>query len=104
MPYYNTLSESGSDLKQSIKQTEKQDKKIMDFFLANPYKNFTPFEVMRGAGFNPMQKFSVARSINTLTKQGKLIMLPKKFMRMGEMGKKNHVWTLKVDYIQKELF
>ena len=102
MSYYNTLSETGSDLKQSIKQTEKQDEVIYNYFLKNPYKNFTPFEVMRGAGFNPMQKFSVARSINTLTKQGKLIKLDK--MRMGEMGKKNHVWTLKVDYIQKELF
>lgn len=103
MPYYNTLSESGSDLKQSIKQTEKTEVLIMKWFNENPLHQLTPYEVLdRVYDGNLLKIHSVKRAMSDLTDAGKLIMLPT--MKIERTGRPNHLWTKRIDYIQKELF
>ena len=100
MTYYNTTNETGETLNDSNDRTVKQDDLIYNFFkfeneeLASP-EGFTPSEMGLVCLMDAQKDWpltSVRRAINTLTKAGKLTKTRE--LRMGNYGKKEHVWRL----------
>lgn len=101
--YYNTTSTTGEDLKEYNAKSEKTEVLIMKWFNENPLHQLTPYEVLdRVYDGNLLKIHSVKRAMSDLTDAGKLIMLPT--MKIERTGRPNHLWTKRIDYIQKELF
>jgi hypothetical protein len=95
--YHNTTGLGGRELHQAIKQTATQDKKILDFFQANPNRTFTRSEVLNkliagGILSQKTQNSSISRAFNTLEKRNLLHRTGEK--RTGDFGRIQEVWTL----------
>ena len=101
MTYYNTLLETGEDLKQSQVKAETQTEKVLRWFQQCPGFYYTPFEIHQNLKLNcPVT--SVRRAMTDLTKQGKLKKTKQK--KQGEYGKLNYCWRLKSQEGQTSLF
>ena len=90
--YYNTTKESDISLKKSKRSAEKQDAQILEIFRS--FDNNTmlnPWFIKEEMKTNPPIT-SVRRSINTLTKLGKLVKTELKVM--GPLGRKCYCWRL----------
>ena len=91
--YYNTTNEKGEKLAEYKEKAMTQDEIILDWFsyTSKRQQGLTPSNVQRYALSNaPLT--SVRRSMNTLTKQGKLMKTDVK--REGIYGRLEHVWKL----------
>lgn len=96
MSYYNTTSLTGLVLKDSVKKAESLDKKVLDFFKANPNQQFTPPEVWQHIQTEaPLT--SVRRSINTMTKDGHLEKTTNK--KQGIYGSPNFTWVYREKFV-----
>ena len=92
MSFYNTINETGDQLKESTKKTKNQYERILDFFKKNDTQLLTPPQI-RGYVFGNMVPLtSVRRALTDLTNDDKLTMT--QVMRKGEYGKPNHCWKL----------
>ena len=90
MTYHNTLAHEGDQLRDYEQKAMTQDDRILNFFDGNR-TGYTPSVVQKHALPNaPLT--SVRRSMNTLTKQGKLIKTDEQ--RMGPYGRPETVWRL----------
>ena len=91
MSYYNTVRKDGEQLKMALDKTETQEDLVLLLFRNNPYKNYTPFEVLKELGIKaPIT--SIRRAITDLTQDGKLRKLD--IRRVGEYGEPNYTWML----------
>ena len=93
MSYHNTLAHEGDQLRQYEQKAMSQDDAILEWFEhRNRIDNHghTPSEVVWIFENTPLT--SVRRSMNTLTKQGKLIKTDEQ--RMGPYGRPETVWRL----------
>lgn len=107
--FYNTISAKGTDLKKFQKQIETQEQKILALLRDNPQKEFTKSEVKirlvnMGKIHERTPESSISRALTDLMNDGKVLKLDK--MRMGELGKPNHLWKIKILGVgtQAELF
>jgi len=93
MTYHNTTKLSGRELVREERKSMSVEKKVLQFFRANPSRDFTPFEVWTALNIpNPVT--SVRRAMTNLTLYDKeLVQLDKK--RPGEYGSGNYCWKLK---------
>ena len=93
MTYHNTTNISGRELLKAEHKTISLEKKVLQFFRANPTKDFTPFEVWTALNVsNPVT--SVRRAMTNLTLYDKeLTQLDKR--RPGAYGSGNYCWKLK---------
>ena len=90
--YYNTNNESGEELQASRRRATSQTAIILSFFLDNPEREFTPFQVQTELGLQaPIT--SIRRAISDLTDEGQLEKT--NTLRPGLYGKKCHCWTAK---------
>lgn len=92
MSYYNTVGLSGDDLKEAVKKAASQEQAI--YLIYEHGKGaYGPSQIMHlclKAGYRwPIG--SVRRALTVLTKQGKLVKLPKKVQ--GMYGKLEHQWA-----------
>ena len=98
--YYNTTNEEGSELLNSRTKTLTQDELILEIYQIHEEHDIDRFglspEVVRWTceefyGKNwPIT--SIRRSINTLTKSGKLTKTSR--LKKGPYGKREHLWKL----------
>lgn len=98
--FYNTIGLENSELQTAVNKCKGQDKLVYAFFQNNPGACFSPFQVLRILGklrpdiiSDKTPKFSIARSMSTLTKKG--FLTKTKEMIQEELGKPNHVWKLR---------
>ena len=91
--YYNTLGHEGDELRTYKRRAFNQDKVIHQFMLLFPCDGYTPSEVNRIV-LPGTPVTSVRRSINTLTRQGKLVKTSEQ--RVGPYGRPETVWRLVV--------
>ena len=92
MSYYNTLSETGEDLKSSQVKAETQKHEILALFEYHSGALYTPFEVQcRMNEISPIT--SIRRAMSNLTDEGKLEKTSIK--KKGDYGKDNYTWRLK---------
>ena len=89
--FYNTIGLKCSELKEAIKETAAQDKRVLEFFVNNPNAKFTAWEVQKEL---KIEKTSVHRAMNTLRKGDFLEKTEEQ--RMGPYGKPNYLWRAKV--------
>ena len=71
------------------RKAAKQDCKVLYFFRAHPFRDFTPPEVHKAIGY-PGPVSSVRRAITNLTKEGWLQKTGN--LRPGEFGTSNNCW------------
>ena len=93
MSYHNTLAHEQPLLGEYQQKAMTQDEKILDFFESWGFDGmeFSPSEIHDTVLSNaPLT--SVRRSMNTLTKQGKLIKTEE--TRVGPYGRPETVWRL----------
>jgi len=93
MSYYNTTNLDSDDLRTAKAKTMKQDDVILEIFEYHPEWSYTPGQVMHIASNNFGKRYpitSIRRSINTLTKAGKLHKTRE--LRNCIYGKKAHCW------------
>ena len=90
LDFYNTINESGKELKESRFKARTQQDEVLALFQV--HKRLTPFEVVMLGGFDPMQITSVRRAITNLTSAGRLIKTDQ--IKAERLGKKNHVWAI----------
>mgnify|MGYP003115869586 CR=1 FL=1 len=90
MPFFNTVSETPDELKNSIAKAKTQEQKIMNVF--NQYEApLSPSMVLSMTGLNcPIT--SIRRAMTNLSDEGKLIKT-NDFVK-GNYGKKEHLWSL----------
>jgi hypothetical protein len=93
--FYDTIHLNNKELLQAIRQTENQDKIVLQIFQVNRDISFTPFQILEAylkvkPSNTPIT--SIRRSINTLTKQNYLIKLQQ--TKQEIYGKPNYLWTL----------
>ena len=98
--YHNTLAHEGDKLRNYEQKALSQDERILAVFTDWNIVDFTPSEMRRYA-LTGSPLTSVRRSMNTLTKQGKLIKTDEQ--RMGPYGRPETVWRL-AGPVQKDLF
>ena len=94
MSYYNTLSESGEDLKDSQVKAETQKDKIFRYLKCWSGIEKSPSQLhyeLFGRSSTPIT--SVRRAISDLTKEGKLEKTENK--KQGKYGKDEYCWTIK---------
>ena len=90
--YHNSLNHEGETLRQYQQKAMTQDEKVLDYFTNAPFgAYFTPSKVHHCL-LTSSPLTSVRRSMNTLTKQGKLIKTDEQ--RMGPYGRPETVWRL----------
>ena len=89
--YHNTLAHEGETLISYQQKAMSQDELILEVFTDWDIVDFTPSEMRRYA-LTGAPLTSVRRSMNTLTKQGKLIKTDEQ--RMGPYGRPETVWRL----------
>ena len=96
--YHNTLAHEGETLRQYEKKAMSQDERILFVVEHSPEEwfgcrehGFTPSEINKIV-MPEAPLTSVRRSMNTLTKQGKLIKTDE--TRMGPYGRPETVWRL----------
>ena len=95
--FYNTINLTGDELAKSIANAKTQDEKIYNYFLLNPEKLFTPFDVLNAVFDSDTPITSVRRSITNLEQNGKLT---KTNVQKGEtFGKPNYMWKLFVSSV-----
>lgn len=90
--YYNTTNQSGSTLAEYKQSAISQDEYILALFDFYSHRRFTPFDIQKAYRLRDTPITSIRRSLNTLTKQGKLIKLDQTVP--GKYGRPNHLWTL----------
>ena len=90
MGFHNTTHETGQQLIKFEKQTEGQDKVILDFFKKHEAFSFTPCECQSFIQLTGVPITSIRRSISDLTKKGLLIKTNKK--KIGTYGRPNYTW------------
>jgi predicted ArsR family transcriptional regulator len=93
--YYNTTNETNPELSASIKQTEKQDAKVLNYFLSNPNHQKTALELADELG---ILFTSVRRSCTNLIDAGKLVYCGTKMERYGKI---NNLIGLPINYQTK---
>lgn len=100
--FYNTINLNGSELLEAVNKCKGQDKLVYAFFQNNPGACFSPFQVLKILGklrpdviTDRTPKFSIARSISTLTKNKFLIKT--KEMIQEELGRPNYLWKLNTE-------
>jgi len=100
--YHNSLNHEGETLRSYEQKAMSQDEKILDFFKNTPLTrcDWTP-SLINSYVLPNAPLTSVRRSMNTLTKQGKLIKTDEQ--RMGPYGRPETVWRL-AGPVQKDLF
>ena len=89
--FYNTCNLSGTELKERKIKAGSQNDRILGYFRAHPYHNFTPFEVQESLGMACIN--SVRRAITDLTEHGYLVMTAER--RNGRFGMTNNTWKLR---------
>ena len=103
MTYHNTLAHEGEQLRQYEAKAMTQDERILKWFRLDDaaWSNggLTPSYVHENF-FSEAPLTSVRRSINTLTKQGKLIKTDEQ--RVGPYGRPETVWRL-AGLVQEEI-
>ena len=87
--YFPTTPMSTEGISEMEARVRGQNMEILRFFMRNPQRSFTPFEVLEHTKMS-IPITSVRRAITTLTKMGHLIMTGE--MRQGEYGASNHCW------------
>ena len=89
--FFNTINLTGAQLAKAHLECGKQDIKVLEHFIYNHTKNFTPWEVCESVGglFT-----SVRRSITNLTAKGYLVKLDEQ--RQERYGKPNYCWRAKL--------
>jgi hypothetical protein len=100
--YHNTTRLTDTLLCEAIKKAAKQDRRIMNFFVENQGKEFTPCQVHKELFDDTVPLTSVRRSITNLTDEGKLTMTKTK--REGLFGRPTHCWTLKSNTNELDIF
>lgn len=70
----------------------RQDKRVALLFKELPHAEIPIFMVRRWCFPPGSAESNAGRAVNTLTRQGLLIKLPKAHMIMGDRGKKVHTW------------
>jgi hypothetical protein len=90
--FYNTINETGDELKTSRAKAWGQDEKVLGLFIEYPDAKFTPFEVLEFLALKNTPITSIRRSMNSLTRDGKLEKTGEQ--KMGNYGKRNYCWKL----------
>ena len=91
--YHNTNDICGGVLRIREIKNGSQNKKILDFFKAHSYENFTPWEVQKALGISSMPITSVRRSMSDLTFMEYLEKT--KIKRPGQYGEPCFAWKLR---------
>ncbi len=91
MTFYNTTHETGQILMEFRRCANSQDDQVLDLFCT--YGHATPSEIHAMWPDEKTPITSIRRSINTLTKLGKLAKTERK--RLSTYGRPEHVWRLK---------
>jgi hypothetical protein len=89
--YYNTLGHEGEELRTYKRKALTQDRVLYHFILLFPFEGYTPSELNRMV-LPGTPVTSVRRSINTLTREGKLVKTGEQ--RTGPYGRPETVWRL----------
>jgi len=102
--YHNTLAHEGETLRQYEQKALSQDEVIWGAIQIIGYRGVTPWQmkdwILKHYGWD-YEITSVRRSINTLTREGKLIKTDEQ--RMGIKGRPETIWRLACP-VQKDLF
>lgn len=93
MTYFNTNNEVGPVLEESRKNTEEQEKIILNFFRDNAENVYSPDMIWANLFSSPVPLTSIRRAITNLTNEGYLEKTT--VMVMGSYGKRCHTWILK---------
>jgi len=86
--FYNTINETGAELKQSRLHTDKQEDEIARIFRA--HKRLSPSQAHELYDGGSVPLTSIRRAITNLTIDGVLVKTEAK--RLGIYGKVEHVW------------
>jgi len=87
--YFPTTPMTTQGISEMEAKIKGQNLAILRFFMDNPSRSFTPFEVLEHTRLN-VPITSVRRGITTLTDAGYLVKTNE--MREGQYGMTNHCW------------
>lgn len=91
--FFNTIKQTGEELSESQEKAKRQEIAILNYFLKNKGKSYTPFQVQENLHLVEVPITSIRRAMTNLTNKGKLVktdrMIPERF------GKPNFLWTYK---------
>lgn len=95
--FYNTLQLDFPEVQIEEEKAKTGDEIVLNIFKLNPYAELTPREVwaMTISQGHDYELTSVRRSINTLTKAGKLEKMGKEKQKVESKGVVNFTWRLK---------
>lgn len=100
--YYDTTQLPAGELAQARRSATSQEDQVLTFFRDNPYKLFTPCQVLRGAFGIDTPITSVRRAMANLTSRGQLNKTD--IQRKDHYGRKAHCWQLAGKPAQADMF
>jgi hypothetical protein len=87
--FFPTTPMSTQGISEMEAKIKGQNMTVLKFFMSNPSRSFTPFEVLEHTGLS-VPITSIRRAITTLTQSGYLIRTNE--LREGQYGMSNHCW------------
>ena len=87
--FFPTTKMSTEGISEMEAKIKGQNMTVLRFFMSNPSRSFTPFEVLEHTRLN-VPITSIRRAITTLTEAGYLVKTNE--MREGQYGMTNHCW------------
>jgi CRP-like cAMP-binding protein len=90
--FYNTIHSFGQALDAAHDSTEKQEKRILAWFMAFPESEFTGYDIQRKLFLNGVPRHSISRALSNLRDSG--FIRKTKNQVVEQYGKKNYTWEL----------
>jgi hypothetical protein len=101
--FYNTIKLQGTALEEAKNKANKQECRILAYFVANPNSLFTGYDVQEDVFNGRVPRHSISRALTNLKDAG---YIEKTEIQVVEKyGTKNHTWKLKFkEPVQQPLF
>lgn len=93
MTYYNTTKEKGNTLKNNESKAATQNQRVYELY--KKYNKLSPSAAWQLYGSPDTPLTSIRRSINTLTREGKLMKTMNKVS--GIYGRNEFIWKLNIN-------
>lgn len=95
--FHNTTGLKGKELRQANLKATSQAFRILQFFRQHPGEHFTPYDVRRALGLDPLAICEVKRSMSDLSNARKFnppFLVKTEVKKPGDRGADNHTWRL----------
>ena len=91
--FFNTINVNGITLEKARLSAGGQEEKIYNYFIDNPGKDFTPYQIHEALFDNNTPLTSIRRAMSCLA--DKKLITKTENKKIGQYGMINHTWRLK---------